>query len=193
MKSILTISAMCACFFIAGCHKEDETSNKLPDRIEVYPAEFKLGGDASRAQKDIRFETNAVSWKARSDQPWCTLSPDSGGRGLTVITLSGADNLSDTNRMATAYFYTDELTVTRPVVQRPKDAIVVTPNVLNFGWKADSADVTIETKALQLYEIEIFDRYINDEQYIPWVRTGGIPWMLETRCKIRVKVEENMY
>lgn len=95
--------------------------------------------------------------------------------------------------MATAYFYTDELTVTRPVVQRPKDAIVVTPNVLNFGWKADSADVTIETKALQVYEIEVFDRYINDELYVPWVRTDGIPWSLETRCKIRVKVEENMY
>lgn len=67
MKTILTISAMCICCLTAvySCNKGDGTSDKLPDRIEVYPAAFKLGGDASRAQKDIRFETNAVSFHGK--------------------------------------------------------------------------------------------------------------------------------
>ena len=103
----------CLAFFplIAACKKEF-----VPDHRITMPEVVKMDGLNGRMW--FEFGTTADWWTMSCDQPWVTITPASGGRGTTIVTVSAEDNRSDASRYATLTVTTDQLTETRQVIQR---------------------------------------------------------------------------
>ena len=139
MRSSLPVWFIAGILTLSACKDEFVP----PHRIDIPDKEVILTGE--KAKKNIRFATNAESWYATSDE-WCTVTPDHGGKGLTVVTISATDNTGEKTRNTSVRFFTDETEMTLPVAQRPKDAIKFVPNRFEVGWRDTSIYLHIYTK-----------------------------------------------
>lgn len=151
MKNPSLVLCLAAFPLVAACHKEEFVP---AHRIDIPQKIVKM--DGKEGHMPIRFATNAEKWTVTSDKPWVHADPSSGGKGTTPITITADDNPGDTSRYATLYFTTDQITETRPVIQRVKDCVTLTPNVIRVGWEGTPNSpiyVRIETKEIEIHEL----------------------------------------
>ena len=139
MEKSFPISIILCAIALTACKDEFVPPHRIdiPDKQVILPGE--------KAEKRIRFATNAESWYAASDE-WCTVTPDHGGKGLTVVTITATDNMEELTRNTSVRFFTDETELTLPVAQRPKNAIKFVPNRFEVGWRDTSIYLHVYTK-----------------------------------------------
>ncbi len=97
MKSALKMFLFAAVIFAAAACDKKETENYLNLSTE------KIGTSAASGSQDITV-SSATPWQAMSSDTWCTVTPQEGNAGKTVVTVSFEKNTSTTARTATLTF-----------------------------------------------------------------------------------------
>ena len=125
----------------------------------------------------ISIESN-VSWTAKSSASWCTVSPSSGNKSTTSITLTAPANEDYDNRSCTVTLESGNITKIITVNQGENLGLLVTQDRYELG-NAEST-IKVEVKANVEFEVEI-----NDE-WITRVETRGL-----STSQIEFKIAEN--
>ena len=93
---------------------------------------------------------------------WCSVSKESGGRGVAGISVSVRENTDYEQRSATIIFTCGDLRRTIVVTQKQKEAILVTSNRVDVG--KDGGRISIEVKANVSFD------YAVSESAKDWIR-----------------------
>ncbi|MGX8707139.1 MAG: BACON domain-containing protein [Bacteroidales bacterium] len=93
---------------------------------------------------------------------WCSVSKESGGRGVAGISVSVRENTDYEQRSATINFTCGDLRRTIVVTQKQKEAILVTSNRVDVG--KDGGRISIEVKANVSFD------YAVSESAKDWIR-----------------------
>ena len=172
MKNLSLVLCLAAFPLIAACKKEF-----VPDHKLVLPEVVKM--DGLNGSMTFDFGTNADWWTITGDQAWVHITPASGGRGATKVKVSADDNPGDASRFATLYFTTDQITETRPVIQRVQNCITLTPDTIRVGWEGTPNDplyVRIDTKEIEINALSLpnlWGGFLHDPSFILWVKPEG--------------------
>ena len=196
MKNPSLVLCLAAFPLVAACHKEEFVP---AHRIDIPQKIVKM--DGKEGHMPIRFATNAEKWTVTSDKPWVHADPSSGGKGTTPITITADDNPGDTSRYATLYFTTDQITETRPVIQRVKDCVTVTPNVLRVPWLGSDwggkkyVDVIIRTKEIEIWNLTfpLPSELFRDDREARWFWPTGNLFQPGHMYVWYVLIDENPY
>ena len=86
---------------------------------------------------------------------WCTFSPESGKRGTAVLTISVSENSSYDERSASIVFNCKDSKQTIVVVQKQKDAVLISPSKVEVPESGGSYKVDVRHNIN--YSVEIGD------------------------------------
>ena len=100
---------------------------------------------------------------------WCSVSKESGGRGVAGISVSVRENTDYEQRSATINFTCGDLRRTIVVTQKQKEAILVTSNRVDVG--KDGGRISIEVKANVTFDYAVSD---NAKDWIRAVRAKSL-------------------
>ena len=127
--------------------------------------------------ESILIESN-VTWTTKSSAGWCTVSPTSGNKSTTSITLSAPANKEYDNRSCTVTLEGGGITKTITVNQGENLGLLVTQN--RYELSNEESTIKVEVKANVEFEVEINDEWITQ------VETRGL-----TTSQIEFKIAEN--
>ena len=190
MKNILHILllTMIVCCWSCGSGGEDvPTSTPTPKpeekpKIEVTstaPVLAQEGGTAS-----VTF-TSTADWTIDVSEgravSWCTVSPTSGSKGTTTLTITTTGNDTYDERNAKVTIKAGATTQSFTITQKQKDGLTVTSNKVEV--KAEGGDIAIEVKANVKYE------YMVEEAAKDWIVSDASRGL--TASTLKFKITEN--
>lgn len=185
MRTFLHLSLLLPLCMV-GCQKEE---SEPIHRIDIPDKLFLLSGD--NADRAVRYATNAPSWKAIPDDPWCTVSPDSGGVGTVALHVTATDNPDDTSRLTNIRFITSQAEEVRPVVQRQKNEITIDKNKLVAPPVKFTFTIRVQTKDIEIYQLESIMPPPREHE-APWLY-APIPFAPGKYIALNITVGENPY
>lgn len=100
---------------------------------------------------------------------WCSVSKESGGRGVAGISVSVRENTDYEQRSATINFTCGDLRRTIVVTQKQKEAILVTSNRVDVG--KEGGRISVEVKANVTFDYAVSD---NAKDWIRAVRAKSL-------------------
>lgn len=97
--------------------------------------------------------TTTYDWTASSSESWVKVSPSSGVKGTSQVTIRvDASNVYDP-RTATVTFSSEGITKTISVQQAQKSSVVVTTGDFNLRWTADTIKVKVRANVDYSYSV----------------------------------------
>ena len=157
IKHIIPILLTAALSLVAfSCDKPEEDKgkdNKEDDKKpEVVEGKITLADDALvvglafAAQPepiDLEFATT-LDWTAKATENWLTITPASGKASDKIkVTVTATENTEPDSRTASVVLTCDKSTVTVPVVQLQKNAMVLAPETINVPAEGLSHEIKI--------------------------------------------------
>ena len=143
---LLTAAVSLAAFSCAKPEEDKGKDNKEDDKKpEVVEGKITLADDALvvglafAAQPepiDLEFAAT-LDWTAKASENWLTITPASGKASDKIkVTVTATENTEPDSRTARVVLTCDKSTVTVPVVQLQKNAMVLAPETINVPRKA---------------------------------------------------------
>ena len=190
MKNMLRILllTMIVCCWSCGSGGEDiptPTPTPKPEekpKIEVTstaPVLAQEGGTAS-----VTF-TSTADWTIDVTEgravSWCTVSPTSGSKGTSTLTITSTGNDTYDERNAKVTIKAGATTQSFTITQKQKDGLTVTSNKVEV--KAEGGDIAIEVKANVKYE------YMVEEAAKDWIVSDASRGL--TASTLKFKITEN--
>lgn len=155
LKHIITIVLTAAVSLVAfSCAKPEENNDKKEDdkKPEVVEGKITVADDALSvglafaAQPDpldLEFAAT-LDWTAKASENWLTITPASGKAGDKIkVTVTATENTDPDSRKANIVLTCDKSTVTVPVVQLQKNAMVLAPETINVPAEGLSNEIKI--------------------------------------------------
>ena len=136
-------------FLLVGCASEIDI---LDDSFRSSQAELSGSGQNLRILFDSEAGTatmelkSSQKWEAsflNGRATWCTLSTESGKRGTVTITVSVAENTTYDERSASIAFKCKDVTQTLVIVQKQKDAVLLSSEKLEVPKEGGTVDLTV--------------------------------------------------
>ena len=125
----------------------------------------------------ILIESN-VTWTAKSSASWCTVTPSSGNKSTTSITLTAPSNEDYDNRSCTVTLEGEGLTKTITVNQGENLGLLITQDRYELG--NEESTIKVEVKDNVEFEVEINDKWITK------IETRGL-----TTSEMEFKIAKN--
>ncbi len=155
IKHIIPILLTAAVSLVAfSCAKPEENNDKKDDgkKPEVVEGKITVSDDALSvglafaAQPepiDLEFAAT-LDWTAKATENWLTITPASGKAGDKIkVTVTATENTEPDSRTASVVLTCDKSTVTVPVVQLQKNAMVLAPETINVPAEGLSHEIKI--------------------------------------------------
>jgi len=155
IKHIIPILLTAAVSLVAfSCAKPEENNDKKDDgkKPEVVEGKITVSDDALSvglafaAQPepiDLEFAAT-LDWTAKATENWLTITPASGKAGDKIkVTVTATENTEPDSRTASVVFTCDKSTVTVPVVQLQKNAMVLAPATIEVPAEGLSHEIKI--------------------------------------------------
>jgi hypothetical protein len=104
--------------------------------------------------------TSTVDWSAdvtdvSGNSNWCSISPKSGSAGTVVMSLTAEPNTSYDERRASVVIKADTVSRAFTVVQKQKDAILLTSDKVEV--RSEGGNITVDVQSNINYECKIDD------------------------------------
>ena len=120
MKSFhITLSALMLSLIVLACSKESVTTLRLESSSE-------LSFDAKGGEASITF-FSSDSWTAMSSSPWCSVSKTSGSKGNNTISITCAENSSNSVREGTVTISAKDVYVVVRISQEERKPEPISP------------------------------------------------------------------
>ena len=155
IKHIIPILLTAAVSLVAfSCAKPEENNDKKDDgkKPEVVEGKITVSDDALSvglafaAQPepiDLEFAAT-LDWTAKASENWLTITPASGKAGDKIkVTVTATENTDPDSRTASVVLTCDKSTVTVPVVQLQKNAMVLAPATIEVPSEGLSHEIII--------------------------------------------------
>ena len=97
--------------------------------------------------------TTTYDWTASSSAGWVRLSPSSGAKGITQVSVKVDANNSFDDRSATVTFSSEGITSTLTVSQSQKNSLVVSTSSYHISFESDTIDVKLMANVDYTYSI----------------------------------------
>ena len=132
MKKILLLSAVCC--ILAACNPEPS--------ISLSSKSHNASSDESTATVSV---TTTYGWTASSSSSWIKVSPASGLKGTTQVTLFISANGTFDQREGKVTFSSEGLTSEFTVTQQQKNSIIVSVKSFKIGAEGDTVEVKLKS------------------------------------------------
>ncbi|MBR1538387.1 MAG: BACON domain-containing protein [Bacteroidales bacterium] len=114
----------------------------------------KTSVSASNEAAEIALDVNTTyDWTASSSAGWVKLSPSSGAKGLTKVTVNLDVNNTFDDRSATVTFSSEGITSQLTISQSQKNSLVVSTGSYHLSFEADTIDVKLMANVDYSYSI----------------------------------------
>ena len=151
MKNLRHFLTLCIfSFLLIGCASEIDI---LDESFRSAQAELSGSGQNLRVLFDAKAGTatmelkSSQKWEAsflNGRATWCTLSAESGKRGTVTITVSVDENTTYDERSASIAFKCNDVTQTLVVVQKQKDAVLLSSEKLEVPKEGGTVNLTVQ-------------------------------------------------
>lgn len=145
------LSVLISLVLVCSCKQVDEVIDNEAKITLVGNSDYlfdSTGGDATLSVDSKK------PWSVSSGQIWCTVSPQSGDKGITAVTIKAQANDTYVERNAKITFKSDTVMKIITVTQKQKDAIVLTSSKVELTSKGQSVDIVVNSNVEYSYEIE---------------------------------------
>ena len=141
--SIFALAAF-ALFMVSSCAPEP--------MISLSKTTFTCSNEATDFPLEV---TTTYDWTASSSAGWVRLSPSSGAKGITQVSVKVDANNSFDDRSATVTFSSEGITSTLTVSQSQKNSLVVSTSSYHISFESDTIDVKLMANVDYTYSIPI--------------------------------------
>jgi hypothetical protein len=164
--------------------KNNPLQQEEPDAVSEIISELNFATGTSN--QTISFTTNK-KWEASLSSPqgdvsWCTISPTSGNAGSVNITVSTTENTGYDDRNAKLTIKTGNTINTIKIIQRQKDAIIISNKEYSISKDGGTFQVEVNTNV---------DLKISIPDNIDWVHYQSVTTRVLESKQINFKVDQN--
>ena len=187
---LFSLISSCLFFLLASCAPEIEIDEAS---FRSSQAELANGGqnmqvlfDSGAGTASIELTSNK-GWQAQfinGRATWCTLSSEVGKRGTVKLTISVEENTTYEERSASIEFVYDEVKRTIVVVQKQKDAVLVSSSKLEVPEAG--GNYTIEVQHNIPFSVEV------DETSKSWITILGTKALSSSKVSVQVAANEDL-
>ena len=160
-RNILFLLSICVLLF--SCSDKDDPIKE----VEKPPVETKdpfitlkktnIDFTNEGGSEAILIESN-VTWATKSSASWCTVSPSSGDKSTTTITLTAPSNEDYDNRSCTVTLEGGNITKIITVNQGENLGLLITQD--RYELSNEESTIKVEVKANVEFDVEINDKWI---------------------------------
>ena len=118
--------------------------------VSLSKTSFSCSNDAADFSLDV---TTTYDWVASSSAGWVKVSPSSGAKGISPVSVKVDANNSFDDRSATVTFSSEGVTATLSVTQSQKNSLVVSTSSYHLSFEADTIDVKLMANVDYTYSI----------------------------------------
>ncbi len=166
--SFIILAAVVLCM-IASCAPEP--------MVSLSKTTFSCSNEAADFTLDV---TTTYDWSASSSAGWVKLSPSSGKKGITQVSVKVDANNSFDDRSATVTFSSEGVTSSLTITQSQKNSLVVSTSNYHLSFKSDTIDVKLLANVDYTYAIP------DSANWVKAITTKGLK-----ESHVLFRIEEN--
>ena len=145
--------------------------------VSLSKSSYAGSSDAADFSLDV---TTTYDWVASSSAGWVKVSPASGAKGVTPVSVKVDANNSFDDRTATVTFSSEGITSTLSISQSQKNSLVVSTGSYHLSFESDTIDVKLMANVDYSYSIP---------ETANWVKAISTKGLKESHVLFRI--EEN--
>lgn len=147
IKSLLiTFASVLVLFSLSACEKNPDD---LPNNLAITPSFITIDACAHEATFEL---TASFDWRATCAAEWITITPSSGDKNITSVSISVSVNTGTASRSDSVFFTSKEISSTLVVTQQGTGSVISSSDLVLNG-----ADTTFTITPSDNWTIELTD------------------------------------